>query len=69
MVCLPAHATVDICILTTSILQVSFTFSGNKALIASAVFMRDLDLCSWTQFENPHFDPARVLRWEFVHLK
>ena len=50
-------------------IQVSFMFSGNRALIASAVFMRDLDLCSWTQSGNSLFDPARVLRWEFVHFR
>ena len=49
--------------------QVSLTFTGNRAVVASAVFMTDLDLCSWLQFENPYFDPARVFRWGFVHFR
>ena len=49
--------------------QVSLTFTGNRAVVASAVFMTNLDLCSWLQFENPYFDPARVFRWGFVHFR
>ena len=50
-------------------LQVSFTFSANKALIASAVFMTNLELCSWLGFENRNFVPEGVFRWDFVHFR
>ena len=49
--------------------QVSFTFSENKAVIASAVFIANLDLCSWTKFEDRHFIPEAVFRWNFVHFR
>ena len=50
-------------------LQVFFTFSANKALIASAVFMTNLELCSWLGFENRNFVPEGVFRWDFVHFR
>jgi len=54
----------------TVLIQVFFKFSGNKAVISSALFTANLDLCSWTQFENRHFfAPEKVFQWDFVHIR
>ena len=50
---------IAIFLLTIIMLQVFFTFSANKALIASAVFMTNLELCSWLGFENRKLCPRR----------
>ncbi len=49
-------------------IQVSLSFSGNTAIIGPAVYMNELNLCSWYQLAPPYFDRARVLRWPFINL-
>ena len=43
-------------------------FTGNRALIGSAIYANRMDLCSWYSFETPYFytDSSDVLRWPFV---
>ena len=50
-------------------LQVSITFTNNRAVVGSAVFMNHIDLCSWTQKRYPYFNTSAVFNWDFVHYK
>ena len=49
--------------------QVSFGFSGNSAIIASGVYLNNLDLCSWVQDTSPSFEPSQVFHWHFVEFR
>jgi len=46
-------------------------FTGNRALIGSAVYANRVDLCSWYSFETPYFytDTSDVLRWPFISYR
>ena len=48
--------------------QLRITFSQNSALIAPVLFINQLDLCSWFQFEPPYFNRSGVLRWPFINI-
>ena len=50
------------------VLQVSVKFTGNRAIIGSAVYADSLDLCSWYSYDPPYFyaNRSNVLRWPFV---
>ena len=44
-------------------------FSRNTALIASAVFLSESDLCSWISETGPdYFDDEQVFHWSFVEF-
>ena len=49
-------------------MQVSLKFTGNRAIIGSAVYANNLDLCSWYSYGTPYFynNRSNVLRWPFV---
>ena len=49
-------------------MQVSVKFAGNRAIIGSAVYANNLDLCSWYSYGTPYFytNRSNVLRWPFV---
>ena len=60
--------------------QVSLEFRGNKATVASAVYINNLDLCSWsprsydqslfqTLFPDEYnrFDRRNVFYWNFIN--
>ncbi|XP_065907815.1 uncharacterized protein [Dysidea avara] len=48
--------------------NISLEFSGNRALIGSAVYANDLNFCSWYTYSTPYFysNISNVLRWPFV---
>ncbi len=48
--------------------QVNITFQGNTANIGPAVYINQLDLCSWYKLAPPFFDRAGVLQWPFVNF-
>ena len=42
-------------------------FTGNRAVIGSAIYTSNIALCSWSGYAPPYFDyNERVLRWPFV---
>ncbi len=43
-------------------------FTGNRAGYASAVFINNIDVCSWVQLEEPFFDEDRAFQWNFTTL-
>ena len=53
------------CIVISTNVQVSIMFAGNRAIIGSAIYANNLDLCSWYSFEPPYFYTNRsdILRW------
>ena len=47
--------------------QVSVRFSGNNAIVGSAVYTNLMDLCSWSSYQPPYFDnTSSVFRWPFI---
>ena len=48
--------------------QVNLTFVQNAAIVGPAVYINQLDLCSWYQLGSPFFNRTNVLRWPFVNL-
>ena len=42
------------------------TFIGNTATVGSVGYLYSTSSCSWDQFEDPYFDSAQVLNWNFV---
>ena len=42
-------------------------FTGNMAVIGSAIFTSNIASCSWSSYTSPYFfNNASVLRWPFV---
>ena len=69
-----ARQTVSACCVITQVPfcplpQVSLGFHGNQALVASAVFLNNLRLCSWSGLSPPFFDSRLAFRWNFVNLE
>ncbi len=48
--------------------KVFMNFTGNRAAYASAVFINDINVCSWVQHEEPFFDEDRAFQWNFTTL-
>ena len=47
--------------------QISMNFTGNMAVIGSAIFTSNIASCSWSSYTPPYFfNNASVLRWPFV---
>ena len=59
------------CIVVSTNVQVSIMFAGNTAIIGSAIYANNLDLCSWYSFDPPYFYTNRsdVLRWPFMSYR
>ena len=50
--------------------QVSITFDGNYAIMASGALVSSLELCSWRSYRTPLFDVQSFLtKWSFVHVR
>ena len=50
-------------------------FTDNNAIVGSAIFANDLDLCSWFSYSDPffYFNASNILRspfitYEYVHV-
>ena len=55
---------------TTLLLQVSINFTGNKAVIGSAIYTRNVALCSWSGYAPPYFYyNTSVLRWSSISFR
>ena len=51
-------------------IQISITFSDNKAVIGPAIVVNQLNLCSWYAYYPPYFnDASKVLRWPIISYK
>ena len=50
-------------------MQVFLGFFDNSAIVASSVYLNNLDLCSWVRERTPWFEPGRVFRWSFVEFR
>ena len=51
-------------------IQISITFSDNKAVIGPAIAVNQLNLCSWYTYYPPYFnDASKVLRWPIISYK
>ena len=49
------------------LLQISINFTGNMAVIGSAIYTSNIASCSWSSYSPPHFfNNASVLRWPFI---
>ena len=59
------------CIVISTNVQVSLTFAGNRAIIGSAIYTNNLDLCSWYSINSPYFytNRSEILRWPFVSYR
>ena len=58
-------ATVDYCLFVS---QLNFTFTDNSASEATAVFIRNAQVCSFIG-NSPYFDTVSILNWPFVHIR
>lgn len=47
-------------------MQVSLNFTNNSALVGSAIYINQLNLCSWYTVEEPYFDESLIIRWPFA---
>ena len=52
-----------------SLMKVYVEFTRNKAVVASAVYSNNLDLCSWSSLYEPFFDRLLPYRWKFVNYR
>ena len=59
------------CIVIFTNVQVSIMFAGNRAIIGSAIYANNLDLCSWYSFNPPYFysDRSKILHWSFISYR
>ena len=59
------------CIVISTNVQVSIMFAGNRAIIGSAIYANNLDLCSWYSIESPYFytNRSEILRWPFISYR
>ena len=64
-VCLPIYLN---CVYVFIIyLKISMIFIGNNAIVGSAIYINELDFCSWSSFYYPFFyNTSSVLRWPFI---
>ena len=55
-------------IIISTVVQVSLMFAGNRAVIGSAIYANNLDLCSWYSFDPPYFytNRSEILRWNDI---
>jgi len=46
-------------------------FTDNNAIVGSAIFANDLDLCSWFSYSDPffYFNASDILRSPFITYK
>ncbi len=48
--------------------QLSVEFTGNQASVAAAVYINNMDLCSWSSYSPPYFNRKGVFHWNFINL-
>jgi hypothetical protein len=48
--------------------NVSISFSGNTAVVSSAVYLTNLNLCSFARVGHPWFNSSQVFRWNFINF-
>lgn len=56
-------------IISPCLLQISVEFTNNEAVVASAVYSNNLDLCSWSSLNEPFFNRSLAYRWKFVNYR
>ena len=44
-------------------------FTGNRAVIGSAIYSSSLPLCSWYSYYPPYFNASNSLRWPFMFYR
>ena len=49
--------------------QLKLEFIDNNAVEATAILMDTVQQCSWIEYSPPYFDPAAVLRWNFLNIR